>query len=393
MEVPILQNPTGEVDDQGSDQRVEDENKMNDQQVEADLGGEHMEAEKNEVGGEQVGTEQAEDVKIEAEKNETGGEDMEAEDIGMGGGEVENGKVTAVGEQVEDEKAEMMNEEVEDDEEEMAQQLSQKDCDMEEEEEEEREPEKSVDDDEPVATDLDPLSKTKETQPDVETGEPPMVRRVEQWQQKPKAKAKAKAGPKAKAKAKAKSKVQGKGKEAKSKKNSKRKAEETVEVLASGEEGEVPEEEVAKPSQRKRVARKARAKSAAKTEPSGSNEHSAKASDSKENKEPPIKYKPVTEEGKADIEEAFNWEEGNGKGQAGEECESVAGSDLGEHENQEPEPNTDKKKNDLQSFARRPPPKTSPSRDRWLVIRDVFNEHLVPALKLVGFPIYKWEAW
>lgn len=285
----------------------------------------------------------------------------------------------------------MMNEEVEDDEEEMAQQLSQKDCDMEE-EEEEREPEKSVDDDEPVATDLDPLSKTKETQPDVETGEPPMVRRVEQWQQKPKAKAKAKAGPKAKAKAKAKSKVQGKGKEAKSKKNSKRKAEETVEVLASGKEGEVPEEEVAKPSQRKRVARKARAKSAAKTEPSGSNEHSAKASDSKENKEPPIKYKPVTEEGKADIEEAFNWEEGNGKGQAGEECESVAGSDLGEHENQEPEPNTDKKKNDLQSFARRPPPKTSPSRDRWLVIRDVFNEHLVPALKLVGFPIYKWEV-
>ena len=73
---------------------------MNDQQVEADLGGEHMEAEKNEVGGEQVGTEQAEDVKIEAEKNETGGEDMEAEDIGMGGGEVENGKVTAVGELV-----------------------------------------------------------------------------------------------------------------------------------------------------------------------------------------------------------------------------------------------------------------------------------------------------
>eukprot|EP00435_Cladocopium_sp_Y103_P050816 s607_g15.t1 len=394
MEVPILQGTTREVDDPVSDQRVKDETKIDDQQVKAEMmamEGEQAEAVKIEKSAEQV-----EDVKMEehmqAEKKETGGEDMEAEDIGMGGGEVEDEKVTAVGEQVGDETMEKVNDEVGDDEEEMAEQLSPKDCGMEEEQEHEK------------VTGLDPLSKADKTQPDLETGEPPVVLRVEQWQQKPKAKAKA--GPKGRPKAKAKNQAQGKGKKAITKNNSKRKAKgETVEILDSGEEGEVPEEEAAKPSCRKRVAKKARAKTAPNKEPTGSNEQPSKASDSKENKEPPIKYQPVTEEGKADIGAAFNWEDGKETEQAGEGNDNDAGPGLGEEEQVEEQaedeqaekqadvPTDKQQKSDLPSFARRPPPKTSPSRDRWFVIRDVFYEHLEPALKLYGFGNYKWEAW
>ena len=373
MDVPIFQDRTQEVDDQGSDRRGKDEdmemgnrsvmgggNKMNDQQLEAENMAMHGEQEKaGEQGGAEkieTGPEQVEDVKMEgdagAETNETGGEDMEAEDSGAGGDGVEGEKVEAIGEQVE-----MVTGKVE------------------------QEFAKVVDDDEPVAT--DPPS-NKKPQPDVETGEPPLVLRVNQWQQKPKGKAKA--GPKAKAKRKS----QGKGKQAKTRNSRKRKAEDTVEVMDSAEEGEASEQKPAKASQKKRAPRKARAKTAAQTEPSGNNEQQATTSDSKENKEPPIKYKPVTEEGKADIEAAFNWEDEEGEGQ---DHESIADSEA-EEPAEEKEPDTDEPKiKNEPSFARRPPPKTSPSRDRWLVIRDVFNQHLVPALTLMGLSISKWEAW
>ena len=44
------------------------------------------------------------------------------------------------------------------------------------------------------------------------------------------------------------------------------------------------------------------------------------------------------------------------------------------------------------SFARRARPKTTPAREKWCAVRDVFQEVLQPHLRAFGFPIYSWEV-
>ena len=233
------------------------------------------------------------------------------------------------------------------------------------------------------------------------SGEPPLVMRVDQWAQKPKAKAKPTAKCKAASKAKAKAKA------------GRKKKVETIEVVESGDE--TLEEAPAASSQEKPAAKakgapgrkracskdKGAAKAKAKSKGKAAQEDEKDDKDEKYDKddakpdakkEPPIKYKPVTQDGKTDINTAFQWdqEEGVTSGDGADchpgECEE-GGADPGD-DRRPLEPAVGKK-----SFARRPPPKTSPAKDRYNAIRDIFASHVCPHLHSLGMPIYQWEAW
>eukprot|EP00435_Cladocopium_sp_Y103_P067831 s401_g30.t1 len=205
-----------------------------------------------------------------------------------------------------------------------------------------------------------------------EEGEPPLVRRVDQWEQKPKAKAKAKAKGKAKSQPKAKAAKVNKEPEAKAKAKvgRRRKKTEEIEVVASGDEKECPEG-APKPARKKRVSKKAKATVAE----SGSNEvqqHDPASDKNKDSKEPPIKYEPVTHEGKSDLSAAYQW---GGKGEEGEDQAPEAPAEA------EPVPPAPKRQRlELTTFARRPCPKVSPNKERWFVIRDIFRETVEPAV-------------
>ena len=227
-------------------------------------------------------------------------------------------------------------------------------------------------------------------------GEPPLVMRVDQWAQKPKAKAKATAKCKASSKAKAKTGPKKKG--------------ETIEVLESGDESLQEEEKPAaeakvKAKGRKRAcsnqkgAPKAKAKAKAKGK-----EGKAASEDEKDEKdaakpdgkqEPPIKYEPVNEDGKNDINTAFQWDQGQGvtNGDGSGASGDAPGDDPGAAPGDDPgasEPAAGKL--GKKSFARRPPPKTSPSKDRFIAIRDIFESRVGPHVRSLGMPVYQWEA-
>lgn len=221
--------------------------------------------------------------------------------------------------------------------------------------------------------------------PPLEDGaEPPLVLRVEQWQQKPKAAAKGKAKAKASAKSKARAAPKEKVAKAKAKAGGRRRKQdgEPVEIVASGDEGEDVPMDGSKSKKGRKPGTKAQAKPKAKarlnppaTEPSSSNEPAEK-------KEPPIKYEPVTEQGKAEFE-------ANCKGEGVHDPVEEAPPSL----QQEPKPN-DSNDKAPPSFARRPMPGSSPAKERWAAIRDVFHSHLAPVITQEPFalPISSFQA-
>ena len=203
-------------------------------------------------------------------------------------------------------------------------------------------------------------AKSKETTPQKE--DPPLVLRTEQWAKKPKAAAKAKGRAKGKAKAKPKAKSKG------------RKAKDDVEVIES--EDEPAEGANNKSNKRKEPAntRKPKAKAARKSKAKG--DEAEEEVEKTEKKDPPIKYQPVTNVGKEDLESAFKW-----TGPEGIEGEQGVGGTS-----QFPEPDT------VSSFARRPMPKTSPAKEKWCAIVGSFDYHIAEWLLFYGLPIYSFEA-
>lgn len=210
---------------------------------------------------------------------------------------------------------------------------------------------------------------------------PPLVLRVEQWQQKPKAAAKGKAKAKASAKSKARASPKKKVAKAKAKAGGRRRKldAEPVEIMASGDEGKDVPMDGSKSKKGRKPGSKAKAKAKAKlnppaTEPSSSNEPAEK-------KDPPIKYEPVTEHGKAEFE-------ANCKGEGHDPVEEAPPSLQ-----QEPKPN-DSNEKAPSSFARRPMPFSSPAKERWVAIRDVFHSHLAPVITQEPFalPISSFQA-
>ena len=170
----------------------------------------------------------------------------------------------------------------------------------------------------------DPGSEDKES----ESEEPPLVKRVGQWSQKPKPKAKGKAKAKCSAKAKPKAAAKGRAKAAakvRGKRGKANTANEPVEVVASGDEGDVPmgcHEEKEQPAAKKRTRKQAKTKKAKEevTQSAGTDEPP---------KEPPVKYQPVDQQGKADLSAAYQW----GEQDAGKEGEGEdGGEDEGEDE-------------------------------------------------------------
>ena len=191
---------------------------------------------------------------------------------------------------------------------------------------------------------------------------PPLVLRTAQWEQKPKAKAKGRAKGKAKAKAKSKAK----------------KSNQEVEVIESEDEAAKD----AKGKSRKRSSRKEpanteqpKAKAARKSKTKGDakdGEGQDGGSEKNEKKDPPIKYQPVNNLGKGDLEVAFKWADPSAAGDGST--------------SQLPEPDM------VKSFARRRMPKTSPAKEKWCAIAGSFDYHIAEWLQFYGLPIYSFEA-
>ena len=205
-------------------------------------------------------------------------------------------------------------------------------------------------------------------------GEPPLVLRVEQWAQKPaaspkrKGRAKAKTAPKAKAKG---------GRKPKGTTDEK-----PVEVLSDNESEK--RKMSTKGGKKAPPKRNAKANKIEKTEEEGATESTEKEKDR------PIKYKRVDEEGKRDITQAFQWDKPNGN-------DGIDPPDLpleppaqppAEPPAEPPADGTGK----LKSFARRPKPKNSPSSEKWLAIRDTFHGHVSEWVQFYQLPVYCFEA-
>eukprot|EP00435_Cladocopium_sp_Y103_P075611 s11_g60.t2 len=215
----------------------------------------------------------------------------------------------------------------------------------------------------------EPPAKKMKTNPetehkDSESEEPPLVRRVDQWEQKPKPKAKGKAKAKAAAKCKAKAKAKATAK-CKAKSKAKAAANEPVQIVASGDEGDVPTggcpAEQAQPKKRARKQTRQKAQDGV-NQPSGTDEPP---------KEPPIKYQPVDQQGKADLSAAYQWkgkdveaDDGSPEGGEGEGGEDKAGG-----ANLSPE------------LAQEPP---NPKVAWWEWIQDIFQEKELMTLKKCG---------
>eukprot|EP00435_Cladocopium_sp_Y103_P036229 s2260_g9.t1 len=245
-----------------------------------------------------------------------------------------------------------------------------------------------------------PSKKVKSEEPVAVAGvseEPPIVMRVDQWAQKPQAKAKAKT--KATAKCKAKSEAKGKP--------GRRKKAEAIEVIESGDESqeEAPANSKetptamakAKGTSRKRASSKQKGAPKAKAKGKGGKpgpEDDKEDPKPDDKQEPPIKYEPVTEDGKVDINNAFQWDQGqeggtNADGSGGnlEDCEKGS-ADSCDDAGGDGEPAG---KQATKSFARRPPPKTSPSKDRYYAIRDTFVSHVGPVVRSLLLPVEWWD--
>jgi hypothetical protein len=119
-------------------------------------------------------------------------------------------------------------------------------------------------------------------------------------------------------------------------------------------------------------------------------QHDPASDKNKDSKEPPIKYEPVTHEGKSDLSAAYQWDDKD-KVPEGEDQAPAA---TAEAEPVSPVPPAPKRQRlELTTFARRPCPKVSPNKERWFVIRDTFKEHVEPTVKGMGFKVSEWQAW
>ena len=181
-----------------------------------------------------------------------------------------------------------------------------------------------------------------------ELEKPPLVLRCEQWAAKP-------VKPKAKAKATAKSAAKSTAKSAA--KRSKRKQQDPVEIVDSEDEKQEPVEQEQKDVPKPKRKTRARVAKAAKVKDETEEQGEAKKVD------PPIKYQPLTAQGKHDIQEAYKWEEGKEPPEVPFAQAAANGSDT-------PVVQVPK------SFARRPYPRSSPAKERWFAIRDTFDDHI-----------------
>ena len=210
---------------------------------------------------------------------------------------------------------------------------------------------------------------------------PPLVRRQEQWAQKPKAVTRGR--PKAKAKgtvrkAIAKAKPGRKPTAKQTATRGKAKGKKAPDVVDLDSDEELPKAPAMKGAAEPSKA-KTRKRPAAPAETAGSK---AKK-DAKDGGGDLIKWAPVTQEGIEHMNLACGWQEGEENGQR-------SGAVAKPSEKVEEEVLNEAQK--LRSFARRPCPKTSPSKQRWLAIRGVFQEVVQPWLEALQLPVSSFEA-
>ena len=260
---------------------------------------------------------------------------------------------------------------------------------------------------------------------------PPVVTRNEQWKLRPRPKAKGKAKPKAKASGRGRGRGRGKGggevvdletEEAEEEEEVEPQPE-TPQEAAEKEKGDNGTKEAPKAKAKAKAKAKGKAKAQAKEKttkpkaqpkrgrkrPAQSVPHEDADAAAEEKPEDKIVWKPVSKEGVAAFE--VKWcpcqdhaseaecheaevEAQTLKKSRGEEPTVPVVDQPETEEPKEPDQDQPKKgKNDvgIKTFARRVIPKTSPAKQKWMAIRDVFGERLVPALLFLGFSTYAWE--
>ena len=203
---------------------------------------------------------------------------------------------------------------------------------------------------------------------EMEGEEVPVVKRTDQWKLKPPPKprgprSKAAAKSKSKAKAAAKSKSQAKNK------NTGKAVVETIDLEADGSDhgGEVPKRRNAASSSRPKRAKR-------KQEQSMEQGHEVNVDDKESEK---IVWGPISKEGAEEFVKNF----GNAFPQDGVEIEEAQGAKADEE-------------SCMKSFARRVCPKSSPAREKWVAIRDCFNEtlkdYIINDLGASAYPVEEW---
>ena len=233
---------------------------------------------------------------------------------------------------------------------------------------------------EPIAEEALPSPPEGPTEPTPPEGpDPPVVSRREQFELKPPRK------PKAKAKSKAKAKAEPKAAPSGVKRKHGTKSSEVVD-LCSEDADEAEEEPDKKPKRGRPCKAKAKAKcKAIQPEPEVSDPKEEASGD------PQIVWTPVSREGKIAFEANMNpcqvpleekLLENGGLGRANE----GGGDKMGAPKTEETSPAR------LKSFARRTCPKSSPARERWIAVRDVFEETVKPVLIWFGYNTSPWEA-
>lgn len=107
-----------------------------------------------------------------------------------------------------------------------------------------------------------------------------------------------------------------------------------------------------------------------------------------------VVWGPVSTQGIEDFEKHWTAQDQNIKKQSTVDAEDrdKRGGIEEQCQQQEPTGADAAPRNALKSFARRPCPKTSPAKARWLAVRDVFESAIKPILEEVGFKTSPVEA-
>ncbi|CAK9097692.1 unnamed protein product [Durusdinium trenchii] len=218
--------------------------------------------------------------------------------------------------------------------------------------------------------------------------EPEPVSRKSQFELKKEVK------PKAKAKAKAKSKAKAQAKRACAKRRGRpgrghacEKADaEMVNLCSDAEDLEIKAEETEEQEEQPKAPKpKRQAKRKAEALPAVAEE------DMDDDK---VVWGPVSTQGIEDFEKHWTAQDQNIKKQSTVDAEDrdKRGGIEEQCQQQEPTGADAAPRNALKSFARRPCPKTSPAKERWLAVRDVFESAIKPILEEVGFKTSPVEA-
>lgn len=218
--------------------------------------------------------------------------------------------------------------------------------------------------------------------------EPEPVSRKSQFELKKEVK------PKAKAKAKAKSKAKAQAKRACAKRRGRpgrghacEKADaEMVNLCSDAEDLEIKAEETEEQEEQPKAPKpKRQAKRKAEALPAVAEE------DMDDDK---VVWGPVSTQGIEDFEKHWTAQDQNIKKQSTVDAEDrdKRGGIEEQCQQQEPTGADAAPRNALKSFARRPCPKTSPAKARWLAVRDVFESAIKPILEEVGFKTSPVEA-